>query len=225
MSLRFAEKSNTAVSTNKAVGDTVENFSERMRRKLRDQQLAAAQHARVMAARHATLLHAINLVRKAIGEATKVDLGKRFSLDFDVSDWEGWPRLELSLVDRTGIDCELALVISANCRQDSNLLIFGLRTETVLARVDANTESDIASIPPTVKKVLRHFLDLVSERVLCPDPVTAAGCRKQPSPRASDVVLDDVITENHLARTDFDLDETQANENRVVGGDVIPIEL
>lgn len=62
-------------------------------------------------------------IRKALQESARIELGKRFSLDLEVSDSDGWPRLELNLIDEfLPSRIEHGLIVCANDRNGQGLI-------------------------------------------------------------------------------------------------------
>lgn len=160
------------------LGATVENFASRLKRQLKEQEVAQSESAKASQARHALLLKAMTGVRKALQEASKISLGERFSFDLDISDWEGWPRLELRLVDSAAPDLlTQSLIATANDRNEQGTLQLTMRSGEVLGTVHLRDENEYSRLPLLLKKGLRSFLDLVSDAVLNPTNVsdTIAG--------------------------------------------------
>lgn len=154
------------------LGATVENFASRLKRQLKEQEVAQSESAKASQARQALLLKAMTGVRKALQEASKISLGERFSFDLDISDWEGWPRLELRLVDSAAPDLlTQSLIATANDRNEQGILQLVLRSGEILGTVHLRDENEYSRLPLLLKKGLRTFLDLVSDAVLNPTNV------------------------------------------------------
>jgi hypothetical protein len=90
-----------------------------------------------------------------------------------MSDWEGWPRLELRLVDQLAPDMRTqALVASANDRNENGALQLSLKSGEILGTLQLTDDDEFQKVPLLLKKSLRTFLDLVSHTVLNPTKAT-----------------------------------------------------
>jgi hypothetical protein len=150
---------------------TVDGFAARLRRRLDEQAEHQSRSARESSERHALMLRAMSSIRKALQEAAKLGLGDRFRFRLNVTDWEGWPKLELQLVDvLTSSDDLQGLVVHAHDRNESGTVQISLRSGEVLARVRLQTASEFEKLPVLLKRSVRHFLDIVMSNVLAPKP-------------------------------------------------------
>lgn len=151
------------------LGTTVGNFASRIRRKLKEQE--AQQHQSNLAAseRQAMVLKAMTAVRKALQDAAKISLGERFRFTLEISDWEGWPKLELRLIDSLSPDLQIkSLIATANDRNELGLIQLHLITGEILGSVQLKDANEFARLPLIMKKALRTFLDMVAHSVLHP---------------------------------------------------------
>jgi hypothetical protein len=159
-------------SMSETFGGTVENFASRIRRKLKEQEVQQGESSRLATERQGRILHAMTSVRKALHKASKISLGGRFKFALDMSDWEGWPKLELRLVDTLAPDLSsIALVASASDRNELGAVVLHLRSGEVLGRVHLNDLAELAKLPLLLKKCLRQYLDTVAHQVLNPSRV------------------------------------------------------
>jgi hypothetical protein len=150
---------------------TVDGFAVRLRRRLDEQAENQSRSAREASERHALMLRALSSMRKALQEAAKLGLGDRFRFRLNVTDWEGWPKVELQLVDVLNASEDLqALIVHAHDRNESGTVQISLRTGEVLARVRLQTASEFDKLPVLLKRSVRHFLDIVMSNVLAPKP-------------------------------------------------------
>lgn len=192
---------------NGAIGATAETFAGRMQRRLKEQELRDQQVKQAVQGRHALMLQAMTTIRKALGSSARINLGERFHFSLDVSDWEGWPRVELNLID--GCDPQRvshALIITANDRKHLGTVQIGMKSGEVLARLHLSQPREIEKLPLLLKKSVRHFLDLVGAYVL--------------NPPAPEEMLE--TQSQSLGATDFDvLDRKLQNENLFAEDDVI----
>ena len=154
------------------LGATVENFASRLKRQLKEQEVANSESAKAAQARQALLLKAMTGVRKALQETARISLGDRFFFELDISDWEGWPRLELQLLDKAAPGLvSHALIATATDRNEQGILQLATRGGTPLAVINLKDETEFSRLPLVLKKSLRTFLDTVSNAVLNPaDP-------------------------------------------------------
>lgn len=163
------------------LGATVENFASRLKRQLKEQEVANSENAKATQARQALLLKAMTGVRKALQETARISLGERFFFELDISDWEGWPRLELQLLDNAapGLVSQ-ALIATATDRNEQGILQLATRGGSTLAVINLKDESEFSRLPLVLKKSLRTFLDTVSNAVLNPpDPAEMLAAQTQ----------------------------------------------
>lgn len=152
-----------------SLGATAETFASRMQRRLKEQEAKEVESKKALSARHALMLQAMTTIRKALGSTARINLGERFSFDLAVSDWEGWPRVELNLIDGcapTRIDH--ALVITANDRKNLGTVQISTKDGEALARLHLEAPGELEKLPLLLKKAVRHFLDTVAAYVLHP---------------------------------------------------------
>ncbi len=151
------------------LGATVGNFASRIRRKLKEQEVQQTNNNRAAGQRQALMLKAMTGVRKALQEAAKISLGNRFFFELEISDLEGWPRLELKLIDSSTPDLRSqSLIATANDRNELGTLQLQMRSGEVLGRVHLHDEEEFHRLPLIMKKSLRSFLDVVAALVLNP---------------------------------------------------------
>lgn len=190
--------------SDEVLGSTVENFASRIRRKLKEQEEQQSISSRAAAERQAAMLRAMTAVRKALTEASKISLGNRFSLSLDVSDWEGWPRLELRLVDAMAPDlASQALIASTNDRNELGTVQLQLRSGEIIGRVHLRDAEEFNKLPLLLKKCMRQFLDLVAHSVLNPqrpeeslEYQTKAIQEDEPAEPQTDLSSENLFTED-----------------------------
>lgn len=153
-----------------SLGSTFGNFENRIKRKLKEQEVKDDQSQREAEARHSLMLQAMATIRKALQETCKINLGDRFEFELDVSDWEGWPRVELNLIDAFAPDrIQYGLVVTANDKRERGRVQIGTRQGEVLGFVHLCDAAEYKRLPVCLKKSVRNFLDEVGAYVL--DPV------------------------------------------------------
>ncbi|MBX7143625.1 MAG: hypothetical protein K1X79_04170 [Oligoflexia bacterium] len=151
------------------LGGTAEVFASRMQRRLKEQEARESESKKAQATRQTLLLEAMTMVRKALSSTSRIALGDRFHFSVDVSDWDGWPRVELVLADRLAPNkSDHSLVITAFDRKGSGTIQMGLRSGETLARIHVDQAADMEKLPLLLKKTVREFLDIVADYVLNP---------------------------------------------------------
>ncbi len=149
------------------LGSTVGSFSNRLQRKLKEQEVLDEETTRAKEIRHSLMLQAMTTIRRALQETCKIRLGERFSFDLDVSDWEGWPRVEVQLVDALIPEWnDLGLIVTAHDRKEIGIIQISMRSGQVLGRMEVNNPDQFSRIPTSLKRCVRHFLDCVGFHVL-----------------------------------------------------------
>lgn len=152
-----------------SLGSTLGNFATRMKRKLRERENRDEESQRDTECRHSRMLQALNIIRRALQETGQIQLGDRFELGFEVSDWEGWPRLSLNLLDRLIPDrIDYALLVTAHDRKALGTVELRMKSGQLLGQVHLQSESELERIPVVLKRAVRSFLDAVAEYVLNP---------------------------------------------------------
>lgn len=152
-----------------SLGSTVGSFESRINRKLAEQAEQSTQAEIEAQQRNDRILQALNTIRRALQETQKIKLGERFKLDLDVNDWNGWPRLDLNLVDSLDPEnSEFTLIVTAHDRKESGSVEFRTNTGEHLGSVALTTDAELGKIPVVLKRAVRAFLDSVAEYVLNP---------------------------------------------------------
>lgn len=164
---RIADES--ALSAPGSLGATAETFAGRMQRRLKEQEQKESESRKAVQARHVLMLQAMTTIRKALVSTSRIHLGERFSFDLEVNDWEGWPRVELNLIDNLApLRIEHALIITANDRKNLGTVQISTKSGETLARLQLEQQSELEKLPLVLKKAVRHFLDLISGYILNP---------------------------------------------------------
>lgn len=152
-----------------SLDSTVSTFSNRLKRKLKEQEVKEDATQRDAEARHALMLQAMNTIRKALLDTSKIRLGDRFRFALAVDDWEGWPRVRLNLIDNLAPELiEYALVVSANDRNQFGTILITERNGKLLGKLQLCEAEAIKKLPLLLKKTVRKFLDQVADYVLNP---------------------------------------------------------
>lgn len=169
-----AKQHNAGALSNSALGclgSTVGSFANRISKGLKEQEQKNDQSTKLRDARHSSMLHAMSTIRKALQETCKIQLGERFGFDLDVSDWEGWPRVELRLIDFIAPELEnLSLVVTANDNNELGNIMIGLKSGEQYSKLQLAQPGEVERIPVVLKRSVRLFLDVVGEYVLNPVP-------------------------------------------------------
>ena len=159
----------SALSVGESLGSTAETFAGRMQRRLKEQEQKELEARKSVQARHTLMLQAMTTIRKALVGTSRIDLGSRFSFDLEVNDWEGWPRVELNLIDACAPSrIDHALIITANDRKNLGTVQISTKSGETLARLQLEHQAELEKLPLVLKKAVRHFLDLISGYILNP---------------------------------------------------------
>ena len=151
------------------LSQTVGSFANRLKRKLEAQKEQLSESEKARDRRHTLMLQAMTTIKKALSETSKISLGERFSFKLSVSDFEGWPKLELSLLDSFSKDfADFGIAVTASDRKDLGLISVQNRTGAILGQLLLSEENQIQRLPFFLKRSLREFLDSVGNYVLNP---------------------------------------------------------
>lgn len=141
------------------------NISIQQKKKVQD----ALEEAAIQATRqrHSLLLEAMTNIRRSLNDITQVNLGRRFTLALDVDDWQGWPRILISLMDSRDPHGDYPYFeVTANDRnaKGSIEIVFGNPQRPQCVSVTDPIE--VRRLPTTLKRCTRVYLDLIGEVVL-----------------------------------------------------------
>ncbi len=165
MNRQRAGQAGTAV----ALGATVGTFDARMKRKLEAQRAEESRSEGEANARESRILSAMTIIRKALQDASRVTMGERFHLAIIISDHDGWPRLEVRLIDRLAPQrVDYGLTISVNDHLGTGLIQFTLRNGETLGELTMANPSELNRLGVVLKGSIRRFLDIVGTYVLKP---------------------------------------------------------
>lgn len=202
--------------------DTVGVLASRIARKLKEKDIQQSEQDRATEARKGLILEAMNAIRKALQETLRINLGERFSLDIDIDDWEGWPRIQLCLIDYYAPEhIEHALIASANDRKGMGTIQLSTKTGKILSQVNLTERAELNKLPAMLKKSVRDFLELIAVYIL--NPVKPEQMLQQQSkPIETD---EHELAGNPLRDTDVFEEKTHKDENFVSAvHEVRPIE-
>ena len=149
---------------------TVDNFASRMQRRIREQQQERERSEELAKARRELLLKAMTSIRRSLQDAHKINLGDRCSYELTVSDWEGWPKIELLLRDSLTPSSPIqGLAVSVAETSDSGRIVFRTIDHQHLGVFDIATD-ELQKLPLLLRRIVRDFLDTTSAYVLDPPP-------------------------------------------------------
>lgn len=209
-------------SDDTVLGATVGAFAHRLQQQLKAKEIKDSQSEKAREERHALMMQAMTTIRKALQETCKINLGNRFQFAVEVSDWEGWPRIELNLVDNFAIERkDYGLIVTANDRKDLGTIQMSTRSLMVLGKVQLCDAREFARLPLVLKRAVRQFLDMLGPYLLNPTtpdaPIKSAALEE----REKDVVDDKLSKENQFFQ------EEGQNYDNVISGDtkIQPIDM
>jgi len=211
--------SDITAETISSLGSTVDTFASRLRRKLRDQEIAEDLFEKESEKRRTAMMQAMLSIRKALQESARAELGKRFSLDLDMSDSDGWPRLELNLTDALLPEkIEHGLIVTATDRNSQGLILFVSRNRSeVISSLCLVNPEDIIKLPMLLKLTLRKFLDLITPFVLNPVSQKEIDDEKPMSLEESKVAKE------LMSQDVFSEDERHGCHNTVENEELVPL--
>ncbi|MDC0358011.1 hypothetical protein OAO01_04275 [Oligoflexia bacterium] len=197
-----------------SMDSTVSTFSNRLQRKLKEQEVQDDVSQRDAEARHAKMLQAMNTIRKALQDTCKIRLGDRFHFHLEVDDWEGWPRVILNLVDAFAPEqADYGLTVTANDRHSLGTILISRRTGEVLGKIHLCNPSELTRLPLLLKKTVRKFLDVVAEYVL--NPVDPEDLLESQTKSVESDHLDEI--DHTLQKTNLFADEdTDLNRENII---------
>ena len=151
------------------IDSTVGSFASRIRKQLQEQAEQSVESERATKTRHSLMMQAMTNIRRALSEACRIELGERFSFKLETGDWEGWPRVELRLVDSVSPkSLDHALVVTATDRRESGSIIIDTKDGKRLGHVGLLNPDEFPRVQVVLKRALRDFLDTVGAYILNP---------------------------------------------------------
>jgi hypothetical protein len=179
--------------------------------------ISSREDQRTTSVRHALMLKAISLTRKAFQEASQVKLPEGYFLESDIGDRNGWPLVTLALLSEPEYKQKLPfLEISSSDSDKKGLVQFALSTGEILGRINLRSEQDFHRLPPFIKRATREFLELCKK--LCAElgPI---------KPRPNKDIPEKKSTEILLMEADIFADNKDKNlDNRLTEEEVEPLE-
>lgn len=149
---------------------TVDLFSSRLARKLKERDQDAVAKERAYEMRQAMLLEAMTAVRKALQQTSRIQLGDRFSFALSVDDLDGWPRVTLKLIDLLAPkSTRYAFSVSVLDRNHQGIVEMSAKGSPILNRIPVAEKNDLERVALSFKKSIRGFLDNVAAYVLNPE--------------------------------------------------------
>lgn len=205
--------------------NTVGTFASRMARKLRAQEAQEKEAAKASEQRHRLILQAMSSVRRALQETMKISMGTRFSFDMQVADFEGWPRIELSLWDRlANSPTQNLLTVSADDHGQAGTVRITFNHDELVGLVSLKNPEELSKLPMILKKAVRDFLERVSAYVL--NPVKPEDLLEYQSRNIEEEALDPLASE--LKNQDLFTESISTDNDNVVESvtqDLQPVKL
>ena len=196
---------------------SLDTFTSRLSRKMREKEEQEGATKRAREKRRQTMMRAMKSIRKALQEATRIELGDRFTLVLEIDDWEGWPRVQLNLVDSACPgNIDYGLIVTAHDRTDQGLINLALREGRVLDRLYMTDDRDVKRLPLVLKSTVRDFLDMVTQYIL--DPVDPSELLDEQT-KAIEMSQEEIEAEKvaeHLLGEDLFTEEEQASNNNIL---------
>jgi hypothetical protein len=211
------------------LGTTVGSFASRLQQQLKEKEQRESHSQKQTSERHSRMLQAMNTIRRALQETCKIKLGSRFSLDLDVSDWKGWPRLELFLVDCHAPERkDYCLVVTAHDRQKRGAVEMHAVTGKLMGELELKDGAQQGRLPNVLKRTVRDFLDEVAEYVLDPKkPGELVETESAPISLDTNEYHNSDVVSQQLAGEDLFTDELRPQNDNVLSteADLDPLQL
>lgn len=143
------------------------SFQAKIRKRLEQQSSSNAETQQKANDNRYQALQVMNSIRRAFNEIVGIDLGQRFCLELDIGDLNGWPRIDLCLIDTDFPDQPAERMIACVQNRSQDLFV-ELRSSggKVSSTIDFNDQRrDLGLL---VKKCIRLFLDEIETHILNP---------------------------------------------------------
>ena len=214
----------TAPDESVSLASTVDSFANRIRRKLKESEERKDLSQKITTERHALMLKAMTAIRKALMDSARISLGERFKFDLRTTDWEGWPRVELKLVDSHAPDQEtISLMVLAHDRHDMGTIQMALKSGEILGRVHLRDANEYARLPMLLKRCVRNYLDLVANYVLNPQKIEETLAH-QTRALDEDAVFDPISSTLKDANVFVQEEALQSDNKAAVQDELVPLD-
>jgi|GEM_PF-5009878 len=218
-----ADNNKSALKATDLAGSTIDTSAGSTQRKHNEQKMKGYKPHRTDPLCQTMIFHALSAIHKALLEAAKIPLGRRCYFHLEVSDWKGWPRMDLKLVDRrAAVETPHSLTVLGHVRGQTGIVQFKLDAGQTLGYLEFNDGSQFEKLPAILKSAMRRFLTVVSEyvlnsadsnKVLETEAKQHAFERKEALPLSQSLSTLDLFTE-----------EEDKNDNIVPNADVQPLD-
>ena len=120
--------------------------------------------------RHQRMIEALSAIRRAFIRTARLDPGPGYSLEVAISDWEGWPRVDLFLTDReTKTESPLySLTASASDYNSDGLVQLTLKDGQCVGRLLMSNPLEISRVQSVIRHATTAFLAAMAPLVLSP---------------------------------------------------------
>lgn len=176
-------------------------------------------------ARQALMLHALTAIRKALLETAKITLGNTCYLCLEVFDREGWPCMELKLIDRlAAAQVQLTLHVTAHDRQEMGMLQLSMNAERIIGELRLRNPDEFSRLPLVLKQGIREFLDLAYEYQPTPEAPVKARTSVRPRHLSDDGFRCEAFPVDALSQLNLFCEEHDYDNNVIAVGDVQPLD-
>lgn len=151
----------------KEVASATIAFNERFKRQAQEVQGAAQRTEAETRLRHSLILKTMTESRRALMEVAKVDLGSAFEFALEVDDWQGWPRVNVRLVniDKPHLQYPSFTVSAHERAQTATIEIYAGDSMQPISYNITNEDAQSRFVT-VLKRAVRLYLDEVSNCVL-----------------------------------------------------------
>ncbi len=117
--------------------------------------------------RQARIVQAMHVIRRALSETSKIQLGSKFKFLLHFDEEGQWPNIELRLVRKENFETTpYILEVKANDQISSGLISISLKSGPIFGEVHITRADDFKKIPAILKSAVKEYLDLIKEYVL-----------------------------------------------------------
>ncbi len=146
---------------------TAKAFNAIIQQKKKQQEQVLGEQEKQTQARHALMIHTLMNIRRSLTDVARIDLGERFSFKLIKDDWQGWPRIAVTISDSMLPGTEYpSLMVSAHDRKGQGIIEISFHSSQKPEILSLAKESDAKRITPVLKRCVRSYLDLVGDVVL-----------------------------------------------------------
>ncbi len=159
--------SNSVKLFNQDIRKTTQIFNTKIQQKKREQEKKLDEADKLNRLRQSYITQSMVGMRKSLREVTRLDLGRRFSFVVTTDDWQGWPRVTLSIQDVAQDEAPFPhFQIVGGYRAGKAQIDIDLGDAENIMTFTLTSEGDLKKLSASFNKSVRSYLDMIGDVIL-----------------------------------------------------------